>query len=152
MLNKHEPNPPSATLVRGQSSYLQEQQIHLQSNPVLRIASLTYTIASSISVYSLCKLAKTHITYVHIITNQYFPHNSKLCHFFSPDNLKLRRAIANVLPFSMILLNFKWLKRVIGPFIPLIFESSCRKAYQIFSIKDNFPSGLKIIFCSKTVF
>lgn len=43
MLNKHEANPPSATLVRGQSSYLQEQQIHLQSKSVLRKAHLTYT-------------------------------------------------------------------------------------------------------------
>lgn len=43
MLNKHEPNPPSATLVKGQSLYLHEQQIHLQSKPVLRIARLTNT-------------------------------------------------------------------------------------------------------------
>lgn len=42
LLNKHEANPPSATLVRGQSSYLQEQQIHLQSKPVLGVSLLTH--------------------------------------------------------------------------------------------------------------
>lgn len=58
MLNKHEANPPSATLVRGQSSYLQEQQIHLQSNPFgekQKVRTLPPTSDQNICISSVYK-------------------------------------------------------------------------------------------------
>lgn len=60
MLNKHEPNPPSATLVRGQSSYLQEQQIHLKSKPVLRVARLS-TLPTTNGTFQF--LLHEHVTF-----------------------------------------------------------------------------------------
>lgn len=54
--------------------------------------------------------------------------------------------------FYLAWFNFKWLHRVIGPLIALIFECSCQNAYQIFSIKANIPLGLKIILCALVIF
>lgn len=128
LLNKHEANPPSATLVRGQSSYLQEQQIQLQSKPVLGVSLLTHL----------------QVRFPHVcITWQ------KSGYLLIPPPLISIFPLRPQLPFFS---HYYFFLRITGPFISLIFECACQNVYQIFSIREYFHFLFSVMLCSKTHF